>query len=164
MFRLIKNGQLVSNEWTVLHLAEGDTAQSVKLPVGSVLVPLSVWETRRRELIHREYEHGWALGVWLAASENPQALENNIDDFSLIAIEFDKSGGSGYLAPRLLHDHYGYKGELRAMGDVPQDSLSYLQQIGFDSIDIQVPRQAETAFFRLLEFNRVAAEVRLLAA
>jgi len=117
MSKLIRNGQVVSNEWKVLRLAEGDTAQSVKLPVGPVLVPMSVWKARRRELINREYEHGWALGVWLTSDENPQAVESDIDDFSVIAIKFDKfSVGNRYPALRLLREQYGYKGELRAIG------------------------------------------------
>ena len=63
MSKLIKNGRIVSDAWNTLNLAEGDTPQSVRLPVGPVLVPLSVWRARRAELIHREYEQGWPLGV-----------------------------------------------------------------------------------------------------
>src|SRR5512135_2247404 len=96
MSSLIKNGQVLSNEWKVLRLGAGVAAQDVNLPVGPVLVPLPVWKARRRELIHREFEHGWALGIWLAADENLQAIEGDIDDFSVIAIEFDKfSDGNG---------------------------------------------------------------------
>ena len=165
MSRLIKNGQVVTNEWKVLRLAEGETAQSVKLPVGPVLVPLAVWKARRRELIHREYEHGWALGVWLAADESPQALESDIDDFSVVAIEFDKfSDGDSYLVPRLLRERYGYKGELRATGDVPHGKSSYLHQIGFDAIELNVGRQVESAISRLFDFGQVAAGEKLLAA
>ncbi|MDO9052782.1 MAG: hypothetical protein Q7U37_02455, partial [Gallionella sp.] len=67
MFKLIKNGNIVSDVWKTLTFAEGDTPQNIRIPVGPVLVPLSVWKARRAELIHREYEHGWPLGVWLAA-------------------------------------------------------------------------------------------------
>lgn len=164
MSRLIRNGQAVPDEWLILRLAAGDTAQNVKLPVGPVLVPLSVWKARRRELIHREYEHGWQLGVWLAAAENPQAIEHDIDDFSVVAIEFDKfSDGNSYLTPRVLRERYGYKGELRATGDVPQDRLSYLQQAGFDAIELSVAKQVGATFSKLFDFNQVATEARLLA-
>jgi len=165
MSKLIRNGQVVSNEWKVLRLAEGDTAQSVKLPVGPVLVPMSVWKARRRELINREYEHGWALGVWLTSDENPQAVESDIDDFSVIAIKFDKfSVGNGYPALRLLREQYGYKGELRAIVDVPQDRLFDLHQIGFDAIEIRAGRQAGFVSSGLFDFSQIAAEGKLLAA
>ena len=72
MFMLIKNGRIVSDAWKTLTLAKSDTPQSVRLPVGPVLVPLSVWQARRAELIYREYEHGWPLGIWLAAEEGPE--------------------------------------------------------------------------------------------
>ena len=134
MSKLIKNGRLVSDGWKTLTLADGDTPQSVKLPIGPALVPLSVWKARRAELIHREYEHGWPLGIWLAAEEGPESIEHDIDDFTVIAVEFDKyTDGRSYSTARLLRERYGYKGELRAIGDVPSDRLAYRLQIGFDS-------------------------------
>jgi len=165
MSKLIRNGQVVPDGWKILRLADGDTAQVVRLPVGPVIVPLSVWKVRRRELIHRESEHGWPLGIWLAADENPQAIERDIDDFSVVAIELDKfSDGNSYLIPRLLRERYGYKNELRAIGDVPQDKLSYLHQIGFDSIELRVGKQIGAALTRLFDFSQVAVETKLLAA
>jgi len=165
MSRLIRNGQVVPDEWKILRLADGDTAQDVRLPVGPVIVPLSVWQARRRELIHREYEHGWALGIWLAADENPQAIELDIDDFSVVAIEFDKfSDGNSYLAPRLLRERYGFKSELRAIGDVPQDRLSYLHQMSFDTIETHAGRNIGAAISRLFDFDQIAVESKLFAA
>jgi uncharacterized protein (DUF934 family) len=165
MSKLIKNGQVISDEWKVLRLAEGDSPQDVRLPVGPVIVPLSVWKARRRELVNREYEHGWALGIWLSADENPQAIENDIDDFSVVAIEFDKfSDGKSYLIPRLLRERYGYRSELRAIGDVPQERVAYLHQIGFDAIELRIGKQVGAAFFRLFDFNQIATEAKLLAA
>ena len=148
-----------------MRLADGETAQNVKLPVGQVIVPLSVWKSRRRELINREYEHGWQLGIWLAANENPQAIEHDIDDFSVFAIEFDKfSDGNSYLIPRLLRERYGYKSELRAIGDVSQGRLSYLHQIGFDAIELRAGKQVGAVLSRLFDFSQIALEAKLLAA
>lgn len=135
MSKLIKNGKIVQDDWKILRLTEDETPGTVRLPVGPVLVPLSVWKARRAELIHREYEHGWKLGVWLAADENPVAIEQDLDDFSVIAVQFDKfSDGNSYSSARLLRKRYGYHGELRAIGDVPGNKLAYLRQLGFDAI------------------------------
>lgn len=137
MFKLIKNDHIVTDGWKTLTLAKGDTPQSVRLPVGPVLVPLSVWRARRAELIHREYEHGWPLGIWLAAEEGAEAIEHDIDDFTVIAVEFDKLADSnGYATARLLRGRYGYKSELRAIGNVPGDKLSYLSKVGFDAFAV----------------------------
>jgi uncharacterized protein (DUF934 family) len=126
MFMLIENGRIVSDGWRTLTLAEDDTPHNVRLPVGPVLVPLSVWKARRAELIHREYEHGWALGIWLAAEESAEAIEHDIDDFTVIAIDIDKfTDGKGFSTARLLRERYGYKGELRAIGNVPRDRFDF---------------------------------------
>ena len=126
MFMLIENGRIVSDGWRTLTLAEDDTPHSVRLPVGPVLVPLSVWKARRAELIYREYEHGWPLGIWLAAEESAEAIEHDIDDFTVIAVDIDKfTDGKGFSTARLLRERYGYKGELRAIGDVPRDRFDF---------------------------------------
>jgi uncharacterized protein (DUF934 family) len=120
MSRLIDNGQVVLAEWKVLNLAANETAQDVKLPVGPLLVPLSVWQARRRELVHREYEHGWALGIWLAAGDDLQAIENDLDDFSVIVLE--PGDGNSQLVPRLLRDRHDYRGELYLIDGAPEHS------------------------------------------
>lgn len=137
MSKLIKNGRVVSDEWKTLTLAEGDTPHRVKLPVGPVLVPLPVWQARRAELIHREYEHGWPLGVWLAAGESAEAITRDIDDFTVIAVELNKlAEGNSHSTARLLRERYAYKGELRAAGDVTHDKLARLHQAGFDAFSV----------------------------
>ena len=168
MFKLIKNGQVVTDQWKTLTLAEGDTPQSVKLPVGPVLVPLSVWQARRAELIHHEYEHGWPLGVWLAAEEGPEAIGRDIDDFTVIAVEFDKfADGKSYATARQLREHFGYKGELRAIGDVPRDKLTYEHQVGFDAFAVRAGQKAGavlSGLFDLKAANQSDAGLHLGAA
>ncbi len=128
--------------------------ENVRLPVGPVLVPLSVWQARRAELIYREHEHGWPLGVWLAAEEGPEAIEHDIDDFTVIGIEFDKfTDGKSYATARLLREHYGYKGELRAIGDVPRDRLSYQHQVGLDAFAVRANQKTNSVLYGLFDFN-----------
>lgn len=135
MFTLIEEDNSVVHGWKKLTLSGSDTPQSVRLPVGQVLVPLSVWRARRAELIHREYEHGWPLGVWLGADESAEAIADDVDDFTVIAVEFNKHADSNGIAnARLLRDRFGYKGELRAIGDLPREKLSYLSRAGFDTV------------------------------
>ena len=135
MFMLIKDENSVVHGWKTLNLSGDDTPQSVRLPVGQVLVPLSVWQARRAELIHREYEHGWPLGIWLGADESAEAIGDDIDDFTVIAVEFNKLADSNGIAnAQLLRKQFGYKGELRAIGDLPREKLSYLSRAGFDTV------------------------------
>jgi len=165
MFKLIRNGRVVVDEWKTLTLAEGDTPQSVRLPVGPVLVPLSVWQARRTELIHREYEHGWPLGVWLAAEEGPESIGHDIDDFTVIAVEFDKfTDGKSYTTARLLRERYGYKGELRAIGDVPRDRLTYQHQVGFDAFAVHGNQKIGAILTGAFDFNAARQSRPQLAA
>lgn len=61
----------------------------------------------------------------------------DLEDFSVIAIEFNKfTDGKGYSTARLLREQYGYKGELRAIGDVPRDTFQLLL-FGFDAFEQQ---------------------------
>lgn len=166
MFMLIKNGNIVADEWKTLALAAGETPQNVKLPVGPVLVPLAVWMARRAELIYREYEHGWPLGIWLAAEEDAEGLEHDIDDFTVIGIEFDRfSDGKSYATARLLREQYGYKGELRAIGDVPRERLSYQYQVGLDAFSVRANQKTNATLSGVFDFNVARRDnVRLAVA
>lgn len=138
MPKIIKQQRLADDEWKVLQLAESETPHSVRLPVGPLLVPLAVWRARKDELIHRNWEHHEPLGVWFAPGEGPEAIAGHLDDFTLIAVHFPKLvDGRGYSTARQLRERYGYRGELRAFGDVGQDQLFFLDRVGFDSFSVK---------------------------
>ena len=142
MLKLIGNGRKLQDEWKTL--AATEDPEGVKLPVGPVIVPLSVWLARRAELIRREYDHGWPLGIWLAVDESAEATAADLDDFTVIAIEFDRySDGLGYASGRTLR-RLGYKEELRAFGDI-SDKIARLAHFGFDAF---APSSALAPFSR----------------
>lgn len=143
MFNTIKNGNAGSGTWKTLVLGNDDTPESVRLPVGPVLVPLQVWKARRAELIHREYEHGWPLGIWLSAEESAGKIADDVDDFTVIAVEFDRfSDGKSYATAHALREKYGYTGELRAIGDVPNERPVYHYQAGFQTSAVRTSQSA----------------------
>ena len=56
---------------------------------------------------------------------------------SLFAINFASfSDGRGYSLARMARDRLGFKGELRAKGDVLRDQLFYLKRCGFSSFEV----------------------------
>ncbi len=151
---LIKNGIVSEDAWKLITLSTGDTPETVLLPVGPLLVPASVWHARRAELINREHEHGWPLGVWLTAEEGPEAIATDVDDFTVIAVEFSRyADGRGYSTASLLRTRYDYKGELRAIGDILRDQLFYLQRVGFDAFALRSDKSAEDARASLADFS-----------
>lgn len=138
MPKLIKQQRLADDHWKVLRLAENETPESVRLPIGPLLVPLAVWRARKEDLIHRNWEHDEPLGVWLAADEGPEAIADELGDFTVVAVHFPKlADGRGYSTARLLRERHGYRNELRAIGDVGQDQLFFLNRVGFDSFAVK---------------------------
>ncbi len=144
MAKIIKNREIIEDDWTVLRLAANETPDSVKLPAGPVLVPLSVWQARKEDLIRREWEQGAPYGVWLGPIDDAAELADDLEDFAVIAVDFPKfTDGRGYSIATLLRTRYGYRNELRAIGDVGRDQLHYLSRAGFDAwATKQEPEQA----------------------
>jgi uncharacterized protein (DUF934 family) len=70
-------------------------------------------------------------GVVLPGDAEPEA---RFTDAPLIAIDFPAfHDGRGLSLAVLLRTRFGYRGELRAIGDVRPDLLHYLRRCGFDS-------------------------------
>jgi len=133
MLGSIKQESAVFGAWKLLTLAANEPAETVALPVGPLLVPVSVWQARRRELVEREYAHGWPLGVWLGAGEALRSIAGDLDDFSAIAVHFPSAtDGRGCFTARLLRRRYGYGGELLAFGELSREHLHSLRYCGFD--------------------------------
>jgi len=148
--KLIRNRQVVDDAWTVLFPAEGEAPASVALPAGPVLVPLAVWQARKAELQAR----GEPLGVWLGPTDEPAAIAADLPLFSVVAVHFPAfRDGRGYSTARLLRSRHGYRGELRAIGDVLRDQLHYLMRVGFDAFAIRADRSAEDALKSLDDFS-----------
>ncbi|MCK9284977.1 MAG: DUF934 domain-containing protein [Rhodocyclaceae bacterium] len=150
MAKLIKNRTVIDDAWTTLFLAEGETATGVALPAGPLLVPLAVWQARRSELQGR----GEALGVWLGPADDAAAIAPDLALFDVVAIHFPVfRDGRGYSTAALLRSRHGYRGELRAIGDVLRDQLHYMMRVGFDAFAIRADRSIEEALQSLGDFS-----------
>jgi len=145
MADIIRNRQVASDSWRLLKPAADGSLPSVPQE-GDVIVPLAVWLDQRAELRARTGR----LGVWLDSHEDPAAIAVDLRNFDVIAINFPKFiDGRGYSAARLLRERYGWRGELRAIGDIFRDQLFYLANCGFDAFALRSgedPHSALTAF------------------
>ncbi|AYH45755.1 DUF934 domain-containing protein [Azoarcus sp. DN11] len=157
MPKLIRNGQVVADDWQVVSLAEGEAAADVALPAGRALVPLAVWQARRDELAPRA--DSGELGVWLNAGEGPEDIADDTKRLAVIAVNFPKfTDGRGYSTATLLRTRYGYTGELRAIGDVLRDQFNYMTRSGFDALQPRADRysdeQLEAAVASIRDFTQ----------
>lgn len=146
---IIKNKTIVEDDWIVLRLDENDTVESVVVPSGKVIVPLKVWQAQRDALQHRS-----DLGVWFASNERAEDLQNDVTKFSVIAVDFPKfADGRGYSIAYHLRARLGYRGQLRAIGDVLRDQMFYMQRIGFDAFVTRPDKDIHEALKGLSDFS-----------
>lgn len=81
----------------------------------------------------------------LRGAEGLAALPASLDGIEAIALRFESyRDGRAYSIARLLREQYGFRGELRAIGDILPDQLRELERVGFDSVEIDDVR-AESA-------------------
>jgi uncharacterized protein (DUF934 family) len=178
MSNFVKGTALATNEWTVVRYpavieeekkqagkvivhkvtgtqaASGETIAAFAIPAGKVIVPLQVWRARREELASRLA--AGELGVWFESFELIEDLIETVDDinvFPVIAWDFVRfADGRGFSAAALLRQRYGYRNELRAIGDVLRDQLFFLRRCGFDAYELRADRSVDVALTGFNDF------------
>jgi uncharacterized protein (DUF934 family) len=141
MATLIRNRRVVSDSWRLL--SREPSGKSPEIPLsGDVIVPLAMW------LEHRESLAAYPdrIGLWLDSHEGPESVSEEVQRFPIIAVNFRTFGdGRGYSTARLLRDRHGFRGELRAIGDVRLDQLDFMEQCGFDAFALRDGHDAREA-------------------
>jgi uncharacterized protein (DUF934 family) len=143
MPQLIKGGKVVEDRWTL------QREVSDPLPTTPVIVPLARWLAGPNAFRARS-----DVGVWIAPSDDPALLADDAATLPLIAVDFPKfADGRGYSSARLLRERFGFRGELRAIGDVARDQLYYLHQVGFDAFVLRDGKDLQDALASLRDFS-----------
>ena len=146
--RIIRDRRIVEDDWIVI------PADADALPAsGKLIIPLKRWLEQRDMLVARAQD-GERLGVWLKTDEEPAGLTDDLHRLPLIAVNFPRfADGRGYSTAFLLRQRYGFKGELRAIGDVLRDQLFYLQRVGFNAFAMRAGKDIEDALKALDDFS-----------
>jgi len=119
---------------------------------GGVLVSLSRFLAEKDALLSRDGD----VGVVLQPDESPTEIESDLARLSLVALDFPVfSDGRAFSSARLLRERMGYEGEIRAVGDVLCEQLTFMLRSGFDTFDMSSPKALE-------EFASVLKEVRFV--
>ena len=143
---IILDKKIVADAWT--HVAE-DAA----LPAaGNLIVPLSFWVKEQAAFAKRVGK----TGVWLKGEDDPTriAAVRALVKLPLIAVEFTQFvDGRGFSIGSLLRERYGFKGELRAFGDVFRDTLPYLARCGFNAFALKEGKSLENALLAFGDFS-----------
>lgn len=149
MPKLIKDGAIVDNTWTLLAKPEGDTT-AVEVPAGQVIVHLSVWQAQKDQLQSRA-----DVGVWLDSDNAAEDIGEEANRFPVIGVNFPGfMDGRSFSTARILRERYGFKGELRALGNFIRDQLCYLRRCGVNAFAFANPEtNLEVALKSLDDFN-----------
>jgi len=149
MRKIIKDKTIVHDDWQLLTLAEGETAETINVPAGKTIVPLTVWLAQKSVLASRS-----DIGVWLASDERAESLKDDVATLPLIAVDFPTfADGRGYSIAYQLRARLGFEGELRAVGDVLRDQLFYMARVGFNAFATREDRSSEDALKGLTDFS-----------
>jgi uncharacterized protein (DUF934 family) len=149
MQRIIKNGQLVDETW---HLLPKDATLEGVSNCDDLIVPLGLYVEHSSALKARD----GGLGVWLEAGEEIEEIAGDLDNFQVIALNFPAfTDGRHSSTAYMLRTRYGYKGEVRAIGDVLRDQLWALHRVGFDAFALREDKDPDDALKAFGEFNEV---------
>ena len=136
--QVIKDRTIIDDDWSLIR----DIESTAPIPEGDVILPFVFWEANRIQLLKSKKKHA----IWIDGSIETESLLNDIESFSLIALDFPVfKDGRSYSHARLLRERYSYKGELRAVGDVLQDQLFFMERCGIDSFQIRDGKDIEQA-------------------
>jgi uncharacterized protein (DUF934 family) len=135
---LLRGGRFVPDGWR--ELADGEAVPDG----GAVVVPLA------RLLADAAAIAGFrgALGVRLEPDQRVEQVEPWLPRLSLVVLTFPVfSDGRAFSMARILRERYGFRGEVRAVGDVQIDRYQFMRQCGFDAFEI-APERASACWAR----------------
>ena len=125
---LLKRGKLVDDPWT--HVAD-----EVAVPAsGPVIVGLKRWRAERESLLKR----GDPVGVRLRSDHTAGDVAEDLDSLGVVALAFPSfTDGRAYTNARRLRERLGYRGEVRAIGNVLRDQYLFMRRCGFDALEVK---------------------------
>jgi len=149
MAKLIKDRTIADDHWILIR----DTVEPHTIASWNeqnVIVPLTVWNAHREQLVGRKGK----TGVWLQSHELPEAIGQDLSSLPLVALDFPVfSDGRAYSSARELRQNLQFGGELRAIGDVLCDQLFYMARCGFNAFALREDQNLEMALKRFEDFK-----------
>ncbi|NLJ13057.1 DUF934 domain-containing protein [Denitrificimonas caeni] len=146
MRKIIKNTAIIEDQWTLL---DADVELNVALNTQQAIVPLALWQAHKEQLKAIN-----PIGVWLEAEQEIESLLDDLELFTVIALNFPVfTDGRHFSSARLLRERYAYSGEIRAIGDVLRDQLFFMQRCGFDAYALRSDRCPIDALKSLTELS-----------
>jgi uncharacterized protein (DUF934 family) len=155
---LIRNGRVAEDRYVHV-LDDAPLPETV-----AVVVPAARFLADAEEILRRDAP----VGVVWPNNRRVAELARYLDRLALVVLTFPNfKDGRAYSQARLLRERFGYRGELRASGQVLRDQFLFLVRAGFDALDVAKAADADAfaaALARYTVFYQAAGEGRLPAA
>ena len=104
---------------------------------GLANLPFGAWSGEGR---------GARLGVRVPNDADVETLRADLPQLELLVLDFPKwTDGRAYSQARTLRARLGWRGELRAGGQVLVDMLPLLQRTGFDTVQLRADQRLDSA-------------------
>lgn len=137
---------------STVHLAPTESLSLESLPEKTVSVPLAFWQQHKAALISR----GYPIAVQLAGREQAEDLAADLDQIHMVVLTFvNFVDGRNYSDAHKLRVRYGFKGEIRAVGDVHFDQIGFLARVGVDAFELSGEQDHDYALKAFKEFTEV---------
>lgn len=128
--------RIVDDDWSVIPVP----VDHASLHVPRAVLPLPVY------LAMDEQEARNIRAVWISPDDDFEPAVSRLLELDMIAIYFPVfRDGRGYSIAKLLRTRYGWRGELRTIGDVLRDQLNYMRRCGFDAFTVRADKNIEDA-------------------
>ena len=131
---LVKGGHIIADEFVRI-------AEDAELPAqGAILVSETRFLAGPDALLNRAGK----LGVVWPNNRDVDDLLPYLDRLAMVALVFPSfRDGRAYSQARLLRERYGFRGELRATGQVLRDQFVFMLRAGFDAFEVKKQADAE---------------------
>ncbi len=142
--RIIVDREIVEDRFR--HVADDEPVPAE----GDVVVSLARFRAGRDSLL----AHSGRVGVRCPGETDPAEIAPDLPHLSLVALALPKfTDGRAYSTARLLRERHGFRGQLRAVGDVLRDQLFYLRRVGFDAFELAPGKSLEDALSAFDDFT-----------
>lgn len=132
------NGNPTVADDTWVHVADG----AVLPPDRPATISLERWKAERDGLTGRNLP----LGIRLESHERIEEILPDLPRFALIALDFPNlNDGRHFTTARLLRERHGFRGQLRATGQVLRDQIDLMKRCGFDAFELPAGRNSVSA-------------------
>ena len=131
---LVKNGKITADSF--VHVAD-----DAEIPADSAILISAARFMGDPEPLSRR---AGRTGVIWPNNRDLDDIVPYLDRVAVIALAFPTfRDGRAYSQARLLRERHGYRGELRATGQVLRDQFLFMLRAGFDAFEVKKPGDAE---------------------